>query len=150
MLQAVERALALRADLGVVGIATEAQIERAIEGAGLEWWDEAPLEGRVYGFLFDGVVYVRRGVTPGTRLVVKAHELGHALLGHDAGAFTAVHGGIPVSRHEQDAHAFAFAALLGPPAATGTGITRQIQAGGRADLPVGFLFTSGSVLLALR
>ena len=152
MLGTVARALAVRSSLGIEGVATEQQVEAAIAAAGLELWDEAPLAGRVYGLLHDRVVYVKRGLLPATRRVVKAHEFVHHLNG-DATAYyrpVAPFGGPETRRGEWRAQVGAYALLLGQPAPDLPSLTAQVRwAHDHGGLPWDFLAAAVSLLAAL-
>lgn len=142
LVEAVREGLRTRELLGVTGVATMADADRALALAGLERWPDEPMPGRLYGIYYRGAVQVRAGLQPGTALFVVAHELGHAVLGHGRGAYrTPVVGGGPeATPKEAEAQVFAYAFLLGAPAATFAGLNAQLQAGYEAGLPLGFLF----------
>lgn len=145
MLAAVTAALEIRARLGIEGVAAEEQIDRAIADAGLVLWADAPLEGAVYGLFVGGVVAIKPGLWPGTRLVVKAHEAGHGVLGHEAARYEERAVGEPTAK-EILAQLFAFALLVGRPASTHDGLTAQMHAAHDAGVPLGFLCTAVSIL----
>lgn len=146
-MRAVERALAVRASLGVSGVPTYAQLRRAARAAGARVW-ERPLGGPVYGLYARGVIVVGDHLLPGTKRLVVAHELAHHDLGHGAGAFTATDGRAPRSAWEAEAAVYSFALLLGRPADTLDGLTDQIQRGADAGLESAApaLFAAASVL----
>lgn len=145
MLTAVRRALQIRAEHGIVGVATRAQVEAVVAGQGLELWTEEPFAGRVWGAFSDGVIGVRRRLLPGTQLMVVAHETGHAVLGHAAGLYRT---GRPrrLVGVEAQAHIFAWTLLLGAPGPGLDGLTDQVHAGHAAGLPLDWLFTVLAVL----
>lgn len=142
LVEAVHRGAAVRASLGVAGVATMADAERACAWLGVEREPDAPMPGRLYGVYYRGVVQVRAGLLPGTSLFVLAHELGHAVCGHARGAYrTPLLGGGPeASPAEEEAQAFAFVFLLGEPGRTRAAIDAQLHAGVGAGLPVAWLF----------
>lgn len=90
MNRALEEAERMRRALGVVGVATTADIERAAEAAGLEVVD-TPMSGTLYGARMQiehrgrlvSVALLRSGMGRGERAFVLAHELGHHVLGHE-------------------------------------------------------------------
>jgi hypothetical protein len=146
VLTAVARALQLRAEHGILGVASRAQLEAVVAASGLELWTEEPFEGRVWGAFTDGVIGVRRHLLPGTQLMVIAHETGHGLLGHANGFYRAGNSTRRLVGVEAEAHVFAWALLLGRPAPDMDGLTAQIQRGHRAGLPIDWLFTVVSIL----
>lgn len=89
MNRALEAAERLRRSLGVEGVATMVDIERAAEAAGLEVVD-TPMSGTLYGARMQiehrgrlvSVALLRAGMGRGERAFVLAHELGHHVLGH--------------------------------------------------------------------
>lgn len=147
LVEAVRSGLRARADLGIVGVAGPDDAERAVGALGVERWPDAPMPGRLYGVYHGGVLQVRSGLFPGTRLFVVAHELGHAAMGHAGGAYTAplVGGGPEASEAEAEASVWAYAFLLGEPARTHAGLDAQLHAGFDAGLPLGFLFGCASL-----
>lgn len=128
MLAAVNRGLEIRARYGITGIATEADVRRAIADAGLVLWDDAPLEDGVYGLLYRGVICVKRGLLPGTRRVVLAHELAHHMLGHDGGLYRSgsLAGGFAATGEEARAQVGTYALLVGRPAPTLAALSAQV------------------------
>lgn len=142
---AVDRALGVRASLGVSGIASPADVLAAVGAAGLGYRDDRPYRGRIQGRLYRRTVCVRADLWPGQKMVVGAHELAHALLGHPEGAFYAS-GPPDVDDDEADAQVFAWALIVGEPASTMDGLTAQIHAAWVAGVPVDFLCAAGTVL----
>lgn len=138
-------ALAVRASLGLTGVASRADASAAIAAAGLSLRDDRPYRGRIQGRLYRNTVCVRGDLWPAQKLVVTAHELGHALLGHADGAFYA-RGAADVGADEAAAQAFAWTFLIGAPADTMDGLTRQLHAGWDAGLPVDFLCAAATIL----
>ncbi len=139
MLRAVARALEVRARQGITGVATEDQIDRAIRGAGLAIRDDRPYVGNLQGRLFRRTVCVRRGVSSGRRRSVKAHELGHHVLGHgDADAYS-VRGRVLGARDEVETEIFAWTLALGRPSRTLRGLTVQMHRAHDAGLPLDWL-----------
>lgn len=150
MLGAVRLALEARARLGVTGVATRADVERAIADAGLGLRTDRPYTGRIQGRLYRRTVCLRRGLDRGTARVVASHELGHAVLGHDDGFFLrpAVGASRSSSGREATAQIYAWTFLLGRPAPTMDGLDDQIERGYKAGLPLVWLFTAASILTA--
>jgi hypothetical protein len=149
MLAAVTRALAARASLGIVGVATAPQAAAAIAALGLVLWFDADLEGGVYGLLYRGVVAVKKGLLPGTVLVVLAHELGHALCGHADGLYrpATLAGGPADSPEEEVAQIAAYVFLVGAPAPDVDALSAQVQhAHDRGGVPWDFLCSVESIL----
>lgn len=142
LVEAVRKGLRTREELGVTGVATLADADRAVRRAGIERWPDEPMPGRLYGVYYGGYVQVRAGLLPGTALFVLAHELGHAVMGHGRGAYRAplIGGGPEATAKEAEAQVYAYAFLLGEPARTFAGLNAQLQAGHDAGLPLGFLF----------
>jgi hypothetical protein len=147
LVEAVRRARTTRTRLGIAGVATPEDADRALGDAGVERWPDEPMPGRLYGVYHRGVLRVRSGLFPGTRLFVLAHELGHAAMGHDGGTYRArVAGGGPEdSEAEAEASVWAYVFLLGEPARTHEGLDAQLHAGFDAGLPLGFLFGCASL-----
>lgn len=145
MRPAVERALEVRASLGLTGVASRAHVAAAIAAAGLGYRDDRPYRGRIQGRLYRNTVCVRGDLWPDQKLVVSAHELGHALLGHADGAFYA-RGADDVGADEAAAQVFAWTLLVGEPADTLDGLTRQLHAGWDAGIPIDFLCAAATIL----
>lgn len=122
MLRAVNLGLTIRREHGIAGVATEAQVRAVIAAAGYGFRDDRPYRGRVQGRFFRDHVLLRRGLWPGRRRVVMAHELGHGLLGHDGDAFYRHDPpfGDRILGPERSAQVFAWTLLVGlwPDAAT--------------------------------
>lgn len=146
--RAVRRALAIRRELGIVGVATAEEVDRAIVAAGVRRWPDDAMPDRLYGAYYRGVIRVRRGLLPGTATYVAAHELGHAVCGHARGAYEAplAGGAPPEEAAEEEAHLFAFGLMLGRPARTTGGLDGQLHAGCEAGLPLPMLFEVVNVL----
>jgi hypothetical protein len=146
--RAVSRALALRADAGITGVATPEDVDRAIAVAGAERWSDDAMPADLYGLYYRGVIRVRSGLAPETAAFVAAHELAHGVLGHRRGSYRLplVGGTPPRTVDEEEAEVFAFALHLGRPSATHEGLTAQLHRGNRARLPLGFLFGAVNVL----
>lgn len=142
LVAAVRRALLMRASLGVEGVATQADLDRAFERAGIVRWPDDAMPDRLYGAFCRGVVRVKTGLLPGTTLFVLAHELGHAECGHEQGAYVArlIADGPETSPSETEVQVYAYVFLLGAPGRTRRAIDAQLHAGVAADLPLGFLF----------
>lgn len=148
---AVSRAMEARRSVGVERVATEEAVDRAIAAAGLGLRQDRRYAGRIQGRLFRRTVCVRHDLWPGQRLVVKAHELGHALLGHADGAlFEQTRGGVDHGAVEAAAQVFAWTFLLGRPARTLAGLERQFWRGHAAGVPLDFLCAGLTILLRRR
>lgn len=147
MLTAVGRAAAARTDHGVAGVATWGDLARVARAAGAEVWFDVDLRGRVWGLYFEGVICVRRRLQPGDQKLVVAHELGHAMLGHDGARFYRrdARRWRP-SGLELQASLFAWTLLLGQPPPDLDALDAQIAAGHRAGLPLDWLFSVASAL----
>jgi hypothetical protein len=145
MRAAVERALGVRASLGLTGVAAPGDVVAAVAAAGLAYRDDRPYKGRIQGRFYRRTVCVRADLWPGQKMVVGAHELAHAVLGHAEGAFYAA-GPPDVDDDEADAQAFAWTLIVGEPARTTDALTAQIQAAWRAGVPVDFLCAAGTIL----
>lgn len=149
MLEAVARALEVRTKRGIAGVATRPQLREVARRAGVSVLERPIGGGRIYGFYAAGTIVLARHLLPGTKRLVLAHELGHAVLGHRMGAYADVDGRPPRSLQEAQAHAFGFALLLGEPAPDLDGLTEQIMRGDRAGLPAPGLFAAVSALVRL-
>ena len=149
-MRAVDRALAVRASLGVRGVPTYRQLRAAARRAGARVW-ERPLGSPVYGLYAANTIVVGVHLLPGTKRFALAHELAHHDLGHAAGYFTATDGRAPRTAWEVEAAVYSFALLLGPPADTIDGLTDQIQFGADHGLASAApaLFAAVSVLASL-
>lgn len=147
LVAAIRRAIEVRARLGIRGVATPRDAERALAEAGLVRWPDARMPDGLYGTYYRNVVRVRTGLRPGTALFVVAHEMGHAAMGHGKSAYRAplIGGGPEATDAEAEAQVWAFVFLLGEPARTHAGLNAQLHAGHAVDLPLGFLFGCASL-----
>lgn len=152
MLTAVARALEIRSRHGIEGVASEDEVDRAVAGAGFDLREDRPYEDRLYGRFFRGTVCVKRGLWPELRRVVKAHELGHGVLGHDTGYYLqpALGGEVPRGAAEIQAQIFAWTLLVGEPAPSADGLTAQMHAAHEAGVSLPFLCTAVSILAQLH
>lgn len=148
MLTAVRRAAEARGEHGVAGVAGWPALARVARAARVEVLFGVDLRGRVWGMYYRGVICVRRGLAPGDQKLVVAHELGHAVLGHDGARFYRRDDRRwSPSGLELQASLYAWTLVLGRPARDEAGLDAQIAAGHRAGLPLDWLFAVVSALL---
>jgi hypothetical protein len=149
----IDRALAVRASLGLAGVATRADLEAAVAAAGLDLDADAPLQGNVYGLLDGDTIALKRRLWPSMALVVLAHELGHHHLGH-VGAPAALRAEVAAGMGradaggELDAAVFGWTLIVGAPARTLDGLTKQVHAAHAGGVPTDICFQMTAVLIA--
>jgi hypothetical protein len=117
--RAVRLAAEWRARQGIARVASEADVDAVLGMVGLSVQVRA-FESELVGLLYRGTVYVAAGLPSLGRAFVKAHELGHHVLGHGNFLFTQLTRtelGVRANREERDAQVFAGALVFGFPCA---------------------------------
>lgn len=117
MVQAARLAAGLRKRYGIVGLASEADVDGMLADKGLAVSADRPYVGSVRGLLLGDRVLLRAGMDLPWRKVVKAHELGHHICGHGGQGLYLVVPTMRVytSRSEAEAQIFAGVLLIGSP-----------------------------------
>ena len=139
---------AIRMLYGIRGVASEEDVDRALEGHGLTIHERHPFRGRVKGLLIEDHVFIRRGLQSGERAAVKAHELGHYVLHEGNGLYLQVTQRFVGQRRERQAQLFAGALILGSPSAASRHIRARIFEAQENGVPIEFLCSYASAIIA--
>lgn len=148
MKEALTRGLAVRREYGIVGFASEAQVDAIVADAGLAVEHEYPFAGRLRALLAGGTIYLRQHLEPGEQPVLLAHELYHHQQHEHFGHFLSVPGHTGLrNRCETEAQLFAGGVVLGRPPPTRDGVTEMMQDAADAGVPPTFLWEWVSILV---
>lgn len=128
----------VRERYAIQGLASEDDLDRALEGEGVLVAPPIALAGRLKAIRINDVIVLKAHLDSGWRRASKAHELGHFLM-HD---FNAFYLGVPHldqlrNRYEREAQAFAGSLILGEP---DEDIDDRLRAAYDEGLPLDFLF----------
>jgi hypothetical protein len=120
MREAVRRGLEIRREHGIVGVASETDVDAVLAALGLTIEEDYPFAGRLRGMLVRDTVYVRRRLSTRERCWIKLHEAGHRVLHapDPVAAYQRARGPVPSprgGRREREAELFAGAVMAGEP-----------------------------------
>lgn len=148
MRDVVARAVEERARAGIPAgeIAAESDVDALVAAAGLGLRTDRRYADGLFGRYFRHTVCVKFDLEPGERLVTKAHEFGHACLGHEEGVYLLVPCAAPRTPCEIAATVFTFALLVGEPADTQEGLDEQLHRAEAAGVPLRFLDIATTLL----